>query len=88
VPNEVDPGDFIGCAGTLKASEERQECLPVPTVHAVIADYLEHLGHLAETNRYTIRIHLNNLQKYNSLPYSYHDATRLVAEGRPSSTTV
>jgi integrase len=64
VPQGVDPGDFIVCGGTLKAPEERQESLPVPTVEAAITDYLSCLGHLAESNRYTVRVHLNNLQKY------------------------
>ena len=62
VPPDVDPGDFIVTGGTLQ--EPRKRRLGVPTLDAAIAEYRKHLGHLAETNRYTIGVHLNNLKKH------------------------
>jgi integrase len=64
VPRGVDPGDFIISGGTLKAPEERQQRPPAPIAKAAITEYLDHLGHLAESNRYTIRVHLNNFQRH------------------------
>lgn len=64
VPTGLDPGDFIVSGGKLTASSVQPERLPTPNVKAAIAEYLDHLGHLAESNRGTIRVHLNNLQKY------------------------
>ncbi len=35
----------------------------IPTLDAAIREYLDNLGHLAESNRYTIGVHLRNLKK-------------------------
>jgi integrase len=64
VPEGVDPGDFIVSGGTLKAAQQQEERPAVPSVESTITEYLNHLGHLAETNQYTIRVHLNNLKRF------------------------
>ena len=62
VPNGVDAGDFIVSGGTLQ--EPRQQRQGMPTLQEAIQEYKDHLGHLAETNRYTIGVHLNHLKKH------------------------
>jgi integrase len=64
VPEGVDPGDFIVSGATLEAAVEREPRAVAPTVEEAIKEYLDHLGHLAESNRYTIRVHLNHLQRH------------------------
>ncbi len=64
VPDGIDPGDFIVSGGTLDPLAKRSESPPMPTLAVAIDQYLERLQHLAESHRYTIRIHLGNLQKH------------------------
>jgi integrase len=63
VPEGVDPGDFIVSGGTLKRPAPAPEPRVVPTLAAAIDEYLQNLGHLAESNRYTIGVHLRNFKK-------------------------
>jgi integrase len=63
VPAGVDPGDFIVSGGKLTAPVLAPPVQVVPTLGAAIQEYLDNLGHLAESNRYTIGVHLRNLQK-------------------------
>lgn len=64
LPDGVDPGDFIVSGGTLQPPDPKEERPPVPSLTAAVAEYLNRLGHLAESHRYTIGIHLNNLKKH------------------------
>ena len=61
VPDGVDPGDFIISGGTLRAPAPVTPLRPQATVRAAAAEYLGNLGHMAESNRYTIGVHLRNL---------------------------
>jgi integrase len=63
VPSGVDPGDFIVSGGTLAAPTQPPKPRVVPTLNAAIQEYQDNLGHLAESNRYTIGVHLRNLKK-------------------------
>ncbi len=63
VPEGVDPGDFIVSGGTAAAAPRIPQPRAVPTLDAAIQEYLNNLGHLAESNRYTIAVHLRNLKK-------------------------
>jgi integrase len=63
VPEGVDPGDFVVSGGTLTAPAPESPPRFVPTLDAAIAEFLANLGHLAESNRYTIAVHLRNLKK-------------------------
>src|SRR5262245_13512105 len=62
-PEGVDPGDFVVSGGTLSAPTHHPGPRSVPTLTAAIKEYLSNLGHVAATNRYTIGVHLRNLQK-------------------------
>ena len=63
IPAGINPGDFIASGGTIQPVSHREPVI-VPTLAAAIAEYHDHLGHLADSTRYTIRVHLNNLQKH------------------------
>jgi integrase len=63
VPDGIDPGDFIVSGGTLTAPPPKSPPRAVPTVAAGVREYTENLGHLAESNRGTVRGHLRSLQK-------------------------
>lgn len=64
MPDGVDPGDFVVSGGTLQPPEAKPERPPTPTLAAAVKEYLGRLQHLAESHRYTIGIHLGNLQKH------------------------
>jgi integrase len=64
VPDGVDAGDFILSGGNLKARPTLRDQAPAPTAAAAMEEYLNCLSHLAESNRYTIRVHLNNLKNH------------------------
>jgi integrase len=63
VPEGVDAGDFIVSGGTLTTPAPRPQPCPIPTVDQAIGEYLENVGHLAVSNRATVRGHLRRLQK-------------------------
>jgi integrase len=63
VPPGVDPGDFIVSGGTLTSPAPAPGRRPVPTLGSAVQEFLGDLGHLAESNRYTVGVHLRNLQK-------------------------
>jgi len=63
VPPGVDPGDFIVSGGTLAPPAPAPGRRPVPTFGSAVQEFLENLGHLAESNRYTVGVHLRNLRK-------------------------
>jgi integrase len=63
VPPGVDPGDFIVSGGTLTAPSRQAKPRVIPTLAAAAQEYLGNLGRLAESHRYTIGVHLRNLQK-------------------------
>jgi integrase len=63
VPAGVDPGDFIVSGGTLTSPAPAPGRRTVPTFGSAVQEFLGDLGHLAESNRYTIGVHLRNLQK-------------------------
>lgn len=63
VPDGVDPGDFIVSGGTLAANAQPVPPRVVPTLDVAIQEFQDNLGHLAESNRYTIGVHLRNLKK-------------------------
>ena len=63
VPKGVDPGNFIISGGTLTAPSPKREPRIVPTLDHATAEYLGNLEHMAESNRYTLGVHLRNLKK-------------------------
>jgi integrase len=63
IPDGIDAGDFIVAGGTLTAPVSRAQPQIVPTLQEVIKEYADNLGHLAESNRYTVAVHLRNLVK-------------------------
>jgi integrase len=63
VPDGVDPGDFIVSGGTLQAPAPKPRQRDVPTFEDAVRDYLGNLGHLAVSNRATVRSHLDNLKR-------------------------
>src|SRR5579884_46600 len=61
IPTDIDPGDFILKGGTFT----RRPILRQPsTLDAAVDEYLSNIRHLAESNRYTIGVHLRNLKKH------------------------
>jgi integrase len=63
VPDGVDPGDFIVSGGTpTRQPTSKPRCTP-PTLNQAIQEYTDNLGHLADTNRGTVRGHLRNLKR-------------------------
>jgi integrase len=62
VPEGVDAGDFIVSGGTLQTPEPQPRPRVVPTLEKAIGEYSENLGHLADSNRVTVRGHLRNLK--------------------------
>jgi hypothetical protein len=61
VPQGVDPGDFILNGGTLRqAASSRAN---VPSVSALIDDYLAHQLHIAPSYLSTQTVHLRNFRK-------------------------
>jgi hypothetical protein len=60
IPPDIDPGGFIVSAGTITV---RPVLLRPLTLEAAIDEYLGNIHHLAESNRYTISVHLRNLKK-------------------------
>jgi integrase len=63
VPDGVDAGDFIISGGMLTEPVARASPRAIPTLDQAVTEYLDNLGHLAESNRYTIGVHLRNLKK-------------------------
>jgi len=63
IPPGVDTGDFIVSGGTLTAPSRPAKPRAIPTLAAAVQEYLGSLAHLAESHRYTIGVHLRNLQK-------------------------
>jgi integrase len=63
VPDGVDPGDFIVSGGTLTSPARKAPGRPAPTLAEAVQEYTENIGHLAESNRSTVRGHLRSLQK-------------------------
>src|SRR5882724_6536326 len=61
VPEGVDPGDFILSGGTLATNHARSRV--GPTLDELAKEFQSNLAHLAESNRYTIGVHLRNLAK-------------------------
>jgi len=57
----IDPGDFILSGGTLKQAPVRKT--DVPTVAALIEDYLAHQSHVSPSYLYTQTVHLRNFRK-------------------------
>jgi integrase len=60
VPADVDPGDFILSGGVLATPAVATD-RPARTTVQAVAEYLDSLGHLAQSNRATMRSHLRNL---------------------------
>jgi integrase len=63
VPEGVDPGDFIVSGGTLTTPTPTLPAPRVPTVKEAVDEYTNNLGHLAPSNRNTVRGHLRTLLK-------------------------
>lgn len=63
VPNGVDPGDFVLRGGAVVPPRSEPPVQLVPTLNKAIQEYTDNLGHLAESNRATVRGHLGNLKK-------------------------
>ncbi len=63
VPAGVDPGDFIVSGGTLAAPAPKAKPPNILTLCEAVREYGENLGHLAPSNRSTVRGHLNSLKK-------------------------
>lgn len=63
VPEGVDCGDFIVSGGTLSAPTPKKLKGKPLTFNQAIQEYTDNLGHLAESNRATVRSHLRNLKK-------------------------
>lgn len=61
IPTGVDPGDFILSGGTLREAKRPRH--KVPTLAALIEDYLAGQGHKAASTVYTEGVHLRNLKK-------------------------
>src|SRR5260370_42015654 len=61
VPEGVDAGGFILSGGTLATKHARPKV--GPTLDEVAKEFQGNLAHLAESNRYTIGVHLRNLAK-------------------------
>jgi integrase len=63
LPEAADPGAFIVSGGKLLTAPQRVKPESIPSVTAAINEYTgSSLGHLAESNRATIRTHLRNLE--------------------------
>jgi integrase len=60
VPPGVDPGDFILTGGTLQAPRRPRR---VPSLEAVIDEYLTSQAHKASSTAYTEGVHLRNLKR-------------------------
>ncbi len=61
IPPGVDPGDFILSGGTFKQAASRRA--NVPSIAALIEDYLAHQSHVAPSYLYTQTVHLRNYCK-------------------------
>ncbi len=61
IPQGVDPGDFILSGATLKQAPSRRA--NVPSILALIDDYLAHQAHIAPSYLYTQTVHLRNFRK-------------------------
>ena len=61
IPQGVDPGDFILSGGTLKQAPSRRA--NVPSITALVDDYLAHQAHIAPSYLYTQTVHLRNFRK-------------------------
>jgi hypothetical protein len=61
VPAGIDPGDFVVSGGQLR--DPRSKPRAVPTLDAAVREYTTNLGHLAVSNRATVRTRLSNLQR-------------------------
>jgi hypothetical protein len=61
IPPDVDPGDFIVSGGTLEAALKPRTRLP--TLSALIDEYLAGQAHKAPSSVYTEGVHLRNLKK-------------------------
>jgi len=59
-PPRVDPGDFILSGGTLRQANRRRA--NVPSVAALIADYLANQSHVAASYLYTQTVHLRTFR--------------------------
>ena len=59
VPDNVDPGDFIISGGVFNERREERHLEP-PTLEIAMEEYLNNLGHVAESHRYTIGVHLGD----------------------------
>lgn len=66
VPAGVDPGDFIVSGGVLsEPAAQRKELPPLPTTRSLMDEYLESQKNmLAESYRYSQKIHLGHCTKY------------------------
>jgi integrase len=63
VPEGVDPGDFIVSSGTLTTPAPTLPAPRVPTLKEAVGEYTSNQGHLAPSNRNTVRSHLRTLLK-------------------------
>jgi hypothetical protein len=63
VPAGVDPGDFIVSGGALQQATAKPKSGKAPTLDEAAREYAENLGHLAPSNRATIRTHLGSLKR-------------------------
>jgi integrase len=63
VPEGADTGDFILSGGTSTAPPPKEVPARIPSLDEAVQEYQENLGHLAESNRATVRGHLRTLRE-------------------------
>jgi hypothetical protein len=63
IPEGVDPGEFIVRGGVPPLLPQFPRDGVGPSLTEAVAEYLDNLGHLAESNRSTVAVHLGNLTR-------------------------
>jgi hypothetical protein len=69
VPDGLDPGDHIVSGSILGAPSVMRVRRSAPPLADAVAEYLVFLGHVAESNRGTIAVHLRSLSRKLGIPH-------------------